>query len=82
MRHRLLGVSSGAKAGIAIGTILGIALVTGAAYWIRTIQRKLKAQHARLTRMEEVNDSSRTAFPIMNPIHRMNPLSPGAGSMM
>lgn len=76
------GLSSGAKAGIAIGVIIGIALIAGAAYWIRTMQQKLKAQHARLTRMEEVNNSGQAAFPIMNPMHGTYPSSPGAGSMM
>lgn len=61
------GLSSGAKAGIAIGAILAVALIAGAAYWIRTMQQKLKAQHARLTRMEEVNNAGQAAFPTTSP---------------
>jgi hypothetical protein len=76
------GLSTGAKAGIAIGAIAGIGLIAGAVYWIKTMQQKLKAQHARLTRMEEVNDPGKAAFPIVNPIYGTNPSSPGAGGMM
>jgi hypothetical protein len=46
------------------------------------MQQKLKAQHERLARMEEVNDPGKAAFPIVNPMHGMNPSSLETGRMM
>lgn len=76
------GLSSGATAGITTCAILAVALIVGAAYWIKTMQQKITAQHARLARMEELNDTGKAAFPIMSTIQGMTSSSPGAGSMM
>lgn len=49
------GLSTGEKAGVAVGAVAGSALVTGVIYWIIRMQRKLAVQNERLSWIEDAN---------------------------